>query len=101
MDLKFNTRAFAAHIPCILVNTTKQPRPRGAFSWLFPGPTSKAREKRPGDEVDNKGVPRMWSDFANTPALQFKVPLTSQPRMRLRARFRSPAIRQEKWVLFF
>ena len=38
----------------------------------------------------------MWSDFANTPAsaLQFKVPLTPQLKIRLRARFHSPAIRQ-------
>ena len=27
-----------------------QPRPQGAFPW----PTSKAREKRPGDEVENE-----------------------------------------------
>ena len=27
-----------------------QPRPQGAFPWL-PHPASKAREKRPGDEV--------------------------------------------------
>ena len=33
----------------------EQPRPQGAFPWLWrfppPTPTSKAGEKRPGDEV--------------------------------------------------
>ena len=51
--------------PCFGVNvgqlkkindTYSQPRPQGAFPWLSLGevgcPTSKAREKRPGDEGD-------------------------------------------------
>ena len=32
---------------------SEQPRPQGAFPWLWKwdGPTFKARENRPGDEV--------------------------------------------------
>ena len=38
--------------------TGHQPRPQGPFAWLWMwGPTSKAREKRPGDEVDQT---RKW-----------------------------------------
>ena len=32
-----------------VAQSENQPRPQGAFPWLFPAP--KAREKRPGDEV--------------------------------------------------
>ena len=38
------------------MSTMHQPRPQGAFPWLWrwggKSPTSKAREKRLGDEVD-------------------------------------------------
>ena len=38
-------------------NNFGQPRPQGAFPWLWSRrPTSKAREKRPGDEVE------FWQD---------------------------------------
>ena len=33
------------------LNWYSQPRPQGAFPWLWIEPTSKAREKRLGDEV--------------------------------------------------
>ena len=37
-----------------------QPRPQGAFPWLWRwGPTSKAREERPGDEVEMRLRPEL------------------------------------------
>ena len=45
-------------LPCwrakvALGQVKQQPRPQGAFPWLWRwGPTSNAREQRPGDEVE-------------------------------------------------
>ena len=44
---KKNNFARAAHFFGTFL--CRQPRPQGAFPWLFPN--SKAREKTPGDEV--------------------------------------------------
>ena len=53
MDLALNTRAFMANY---------QPRTMH-ISWK------------------NKGIPRMWTDFAKTPLYTKKVPLTTPPRV--------------------
>ena len=39
-----------------LAAKSHQPRPQGAFHWLFSRRTSKAREKRPGDEVEKSYI---------------------------------------------